>query len=177
MAKNKVTVNFDFKKMAKAMRQRYTKVINDMFLANINKTIQQGIDSGKDINGNKFKKLEDSTIEIGNNTGNPVFKTLDRTENMRKTKLFKATTGNLVARIEMVGKSKKRKKNVIYGQYHNKGFTTSPKSAVPNKKVEKREWFGIPKDFRDGGKDYKKYVAEIERMIMSDLRIPPKTIK
>ena len=174
MAKNKVVVNFDFKKMAKKMKKRYTKVINDMFLANINKSIKRGIDSGKDINGNKFKKLEDSTIEIGNNTGNPVFKTLDRTENMRKTTLFKATTGNLVARIEMVGKSKK---GAIYGQYHNKGFTTSPNSAVPNKKVEKREWFGIPKDFRGGGKDYKKYVAEIERMILADLKLPPKTIK
>ena len=174
MAKNKVTVNFDFKKMAKAMRQRYTKVINDMFLANINKTIQQGIESGKDINGDKFEELKDSTEQIGINTKNPIKQPLIRTGNMRKTRLFKATTGNLVARIEMVGKSKK---GAIYGQYHNKGFTTSPDSAVPNKKVPKREWFGIPKDFRDGGKDYKKYVAEIERMIMSDLRIPPKTIK
>ena len=174
MAKNNVIVNFDFKKMARKMRQRYTKVINDMFLANINKTIQKGIDTSTDIDGNKFKKLEDSTIEIGNNTGNPVFKTLDRTENMRKTKLFKATTGNLVARIEMVGKSKN---GDIYGQYHNKGFTTSPNSAVPNKDVPQREWFGIPKDYREGGKEYKKYVAEIERMIMADLRIPPKTIK
>ena len=160
--------------MSKALRKRYTIVINDMFLANINKTIQQGIESGKDINGNKFKGLKDSTKEIGENTGNPAKQPLIRTGNMRKTTLFKATTGNLVARIEMVGKSKK---GDIYGQYHNKGFTTSPDSAVPNKKVPKREWFGIPKDFRGGGKEYKKYVAEIERMIMNDLKIPPKRIK
>ena len=174
MAKNKVVVNFDFKKMARKMKKRYTKVINDMFLANINKSIQQGIEGGKDINKSSFAPLKDSTKEIGENTGNPAKQPLIRTGNMRKTRLFKATTGNLVARIEMVGKSKK---GAIYGQYHNKGFTTSPNSAVANKKVPKREWFGIPKDFRGGGKDYKKYVAEIERMILADLRIPPKTIK
>ena len=167
MAKNKVTVNFDFKKMAKAMRQRYTKVINDMFLANINKTIQQGIESGKDINGDKFEELKDSTEQIGINTKNPIKQPLIRTGNMRKTRLFKATTGNLVARIEMVGKSKK---GAIYGQYHNKGFTTSPNSAVPNKKVEKREWFGITKEMKPGGSAYENFVRLALRAMVKSLR-------
>tara|TARA_Y100001963_G_scaffold48648_1_gene68399 strand:- start:1405 stop:1929 length:525 start_codon:yes stop_codon:yes gene_type:complete len=174
MAKNKIYVNFDFRKMARKLNKRYTQLINDMFLTNINKAIQQGIDNSKDINGTRFERIKDSTIEIGNNTKNPVKKPLNRTGNMRKTKLFKATTGNLLAKIEMAGKSKGGK---LYGQYHNKGFTTSPNSAVPNKDVPKRNWFGIHEDFRKNGKLYKKFMQQIYKRIVSDLRIPRKRVK
>lgn len=35
-----------------------------------------------------------------------------------------------------------------YGVYHNEGFTTASNSMIPNKKVPKREWFGITKDMQ-----------------------------
>lgn len=45
-----------------------------------------------------------------------------------------------------------------YGVYHNEGFTTASNSMIPNKKVPKREWFGITKDMQKNGSQYKKFV-------------------
>ena len=47
-------------------------------------------------------------------------------------------------------------------QAKGQGTTNSSKSRYPNAKVEKREWFGITKEMKPGGSDYKKTIAQIK---------------
>ena len=161
---SRVKKTFSFKKLADKIDDIIVKDINALG-NHINKTIQEGIDSGKDINGNSFEPLHDSTKAFGGK------KPLDRTGNMRKTKPTKATKSKLQYIIDMVGKSKKGRH---YGAYHNTGFT-----IVKNKfterympeaigvQVKPREWFGIPKSMTPGQPDYQKAVVERSLRIKS----------
>ena len=143
---------FSFKKLANKLDSIIVADLNAVG-NHINKAIQDGIDSGKDIKGKSFKRLEPVTVELGGK------KPLNRTGNMRKTKKTPATPNNHRFIIEMVGKSKK---GAYYGAYHNTGFTqTNPKQWFHLAEVKKREWFGIPKSMYPGKAEYKK--AKLER--------------
>jgi hypothetical protein len=72
-----------------------------------------------------------------------------RQKKLRNTKIDFANPSKMVSRVVMV---------TDYGVYHNEGFTTASNSMIPNKKVPKREWFGITKDMQKNGSQYKKFV-------------------
>ena len=149
---------FSFKKFANKLDSIIVADLNTVG-NHINKAIQDGIDSGKDINGGSFKSLEPITKELGGN------KPLDRTGNMRKTKKIPATRAKKSFIIQMNGKSKK---GAYYGAYHNTGFTqTNPKQWFHGAKVPKREWFGIPKSMFPGEDAYQKAIASRSLMVRS----------
>ena len=127
--------------------------------ARLNKSIQENLNAGVDINGKRFDRLKDSTVDLGGS------KPLRRTGNMSKTKLTKATRVNPVYSIEMRGfagskddQGRKRNKGARakYGALHNEGYTTSPKSMIPGKEVHARKWFGITKYMKPNVKNLKK---------------------
>ncbi len=132
----------------------------------LNKSIQDNLESGIDVNGKPFKKLKDVTKELGGS------QPLRRTKKMGKTRLTQATINDPVYTIEMRGfagssddQGRKRKKGArtLYGALHNQdgGYVTSPKSMIPNKKVPQRKWFGITKEMQPNGKEFKKAIKEI----------------
>jgi hypothetical protein len=165
----KIKTNFSYKKLARKLPDILSDSLN--VLGNhINKAIQDGIDSGRDINDKTFEPLSTkSTLPMRNRDGYG-FSPLKLRGHLRKTKKTPATDANPVFKIEMVGKSQKtlpllagkkvNRKNpgVVYGAFHNQkgGYRTSPKSAIPNKKVPQRKWFGIPDSALPGGSEYKK---------------------
>ena len=146
----KIKQTFSFKKLANKLEKIIVQDLNTVG-NHINKAIQDGIDSGKDINGSSFRPLEPITVALGGK------KPLDRTGNMRKTKKIPATRAKKSFIIEMAGKSKKGR---YYGAYHNTGFTqTNEKQWFYGSKVPKREWFGIPKSMFPGVSAYEKAIA------------------
>ena len=135
----------------------------------INNSIQKGIEQGKDIDGKSFKPLKPSsrdarkarTLYYGKQSGSG-FKPLMWSENLRKTSKKPATLTKHKFIIEM-----NAARGYQYGAMHNQkgGYITSPKSAVPNKKVPQRKWFGIPKDMRTNGKELELAVNNLGRNI------------
>ena len=158
MPKNRIRKTFSFKKLA----NKLDKIIVDDLNAvgnHINKAIQDGIDSGKDIKDGSFKSLEPITVALGGK------KPLDRTGKMRKTKKIPATRAKKQFIIEMAGKSKKGR---YYGAFHNTGFKqTNKKQWFYGSKVPKREWFGIPKSMFPGEAAYQKAIASRSLMVRS----------
>lgn len=173
-----VRKNFSFNKLKKKLPEIVEDNLN-ILGAHINRAIQDGIESGKDLNGKSFKPLKESTKELRSGTT-----PLKRKGKLRKTKLTKATAENLVFKIEMVGKSqktiptmggrkvKRTSAGKVYGAFHNQkgGYTTSSKSAIPGKKVPQRKWFGIPDSALPGGKEYDKASAKRRIHIRKALR-------
>ena len=167
MAKRHFRTTFSFGKLSRKLDKIVADQIN-VLARNINKAIQDGIDFGRDINGRSFEPLHDSTKAFGGK------KPLDRTGNMRKTKKIPARRGKHEFIIEMAGKSKKGR---YYGAYHNTGYTIVAnkftKRYMPKAigtKVEKREWFGIPKNMQPGKSEYNKATVERRMRIRSAWR-------
>ena len=171
MAKVKVKTNFDYNKLARKIPEIIEDNLN-ILGAHINRAIQDGIDNGTDITGKPFAKLStDSTTKLRSGSSPLLSEGV-----LRKTKLTKATSSNPVFTIKMNGKSKKtlpmlngkkvkRKNTSFYGAFHNQkgGYRTSPKSAIPNKDVPQRKWFGIPDSALPGGTEYEK--ASVSRKL------------
>jgi len=152
-----VKKSFSNRKLAGILDDMMAEQLNIMG-KNINDAIQNGIDIGLDIDDNRIEPLAPSTLAKRQAKGQGT-KPLDITGNMRKTKLTQASRSNQVYTIEMVGKSSRT--GNVYGAFHNQGYTNSSRSRYPNAKVPKREWFGIPKQSKPGGSDYKKVMAQI----------------
>ena len=105
---NSFTTTFDFNKL----KDQINTIMKDQLnvLGNgINKSIQDGIDAGKDIEGNNFEPLHDITTMTGG------AKILERTGTMKKTNKDPATEGNLAFEITMTGKSSRT--GNFYGAY------------------------------------------------------------
>ena len=162
MAKKGLKKNFNYKKLGNAM----PKIISDnlnVWGNWINKEIQESLTRGEDVKGGKFPSLRESTKSLREGST-----PLIRKGQMRKTKIRKSTPSTLTFQIEMVGKSqkavptmgtkrvKRKKHGQQYGVFHNEGYTTSAKSAIPGKKVPARKWWGIPKAALPGGKGWNK---------------------
>ena len=145
--------NFDLSKLATALEPLIIRSINT-HMSHLNNSIQDNLDLGEDIKNQPFTELSDTTIVNRLMKGQGT-KPLVITGNMRKTKVTNAKFGDPVASIDVVGKSKGKKK-IIYGAAHNKGYTNSRGVTVP-----KREWFGFTKDFKPGGRAYKAMIANI----------------
>ena len=142
----KVTKTFSLGKLAKQLDTTIVTGLNQL-IVRLNKSIQQNLESGKDINNTTYKSLSPVTQDMRDNRQGYYSKgggggTLNWSGTMRKTKVTKAKPGpEAVAKIEMTGK----RKGVHYGAYHNQG----------GGKLPKREWFGITKDMKPGGKELK----------------------
>ena len=183
MEKSGVKSNFDYGKLSKKLPGIIAANLN--ILGNwINKAIQDGIKNGKDVDGNPFASLSPkSTLPMRNRDGYG-FTKLKISGTMKKTKRIPATKNRLQFEIQATGKSLKTKpllngkkvkrKNAgqIYGAYHNQsnGYITSSDSAIPNKKVPQRKWFGIPKSAQPGGKIYQKASLNRKLHIRAALR-------
>ena len=154
--------NFNLKKLANGLDKLTADNLN-VLGNNVNKAIQDGLDKGHKLNGDTHTPLKKSTLNKRQQQGYPSGPPLVRSGNMRKTKKKAATPNNQVFEIQMTGKSKRT--GAYYGAYHNEGYTNSPKSAYPAKKVPKREWFGIPKSAKPGGKQMKKTITEMRRRV------------
>ena len=156
MARSKVKMNFSYDKLSRKLAQNITTGINQLG-KRINIKIGENLKNGVDLSGTKSHKplSPDSTIPIRNRRGQGN-KPLVISGKLEERKIKQATISNPVFEIEMTGKGRK---GFIYGSLHQKGYTTAATSAIPNKKVPARKWFGIPKSCKPGGKDWKKSVA------------------
>ena len=144
--------NFSFKRSAFFINKNIADSLN-LMAAYQNEAIQRGIANKTDINGKRFDRLKESTLEIRNKRKQG-FTPLDRmkgerAKKLRNTKIEKATQSKLVSKVKMM---------TDYGVYHNEGFDTDPDSMIPNKKVPARRWFGISKEMRSGGKQHEKFI-------------------
>ena len=131
---------------------------------NINKKIQDNTSAGKDVNDRPFAPLStETTIPDRERKGFQSGPPLDRSGKLKSTKIDR---GDLKYTIKMAG----RKKGLAYGALHNEGYTTSAKSAYPNKRVPARKWFGIPKGFTGDGKEAKLFKKQLANIIGSAFR-------
>ena len=135
MSKPKIKIKrtFDYKKLARQLPQVIADGLNEKAKW-INLVIQDGINTGKDLDGKTFKKL--SPVTLARRKKKMTGKTpLYETGKMSQTRIKRAKPSDLTATI--FTKSK-------YGIYHNEGN--------PSMKLPKRKWFGVNKDNKPGGK-------------------------
>ena len=164
MAKSaKIKTTFSLKKLAKKVPGLMVDLLNAKGKA-IHDGIQNGIDLQKDIKDKSYKSMRQSTKDLRTKKQQGT-KLLDISGTMRQTKQIKATINNPQYTIMNTGKSKRT--GAYYGAFHNKGYTNSnkPKQWFKGAKIPKREWFGIPKNSKPGGKDYQKSSAVALAMI------------
>lgn len=140
------------------------------FLQNVSNGIiarlQWGIDNGRNINGDPFKR----------SNPNP---TREATINMRKSKSLQSPDtpilhgrGKLRDSFQMTPianntKLKLNKDSIYdsYGKYHNSGFKTGGTSAIPNVNVPARKYWGIPKTWKEGGTAYNTAMREFASIL------------
>tara|TARA_S200002703_G_scaffold160073_1_gene176550 strand:- start:1638 stop:2159 length:522 start_codon:yes stop_codon:yes gene_type:complete len=167
--------NYSYKKASRLINGIISETLTDMARYQ-NQSIQQGIDTSTDINGKKFKKLSEAstlpirqrrmqgftplqTMKIGNIGASGA--DLQSSKSLRATKIIKAKQSSLISKVIMVNK---------HGVYHNQkgGFTTG--GMIKGAKVEQREWFGMTKDMKAGGSQYKKFVKMTMTKIKNSLK-------
>ena len=170
----KASKNFSFSKSSEAIGSIVAKTLNKM-ARHLNSSIQKGIDTSTDINGNKFTKLsKDSTLPIRNrrNHGFTPLDTMQATPSGRQSSRSLRATRITTAKPKDLfrGMTSKIKMVQDHGLFHNDGFTTGSKSMIPNKRVPKREWFGITKEMKPGGSAYENFVRLALRSMVKSLR-------
>jgi len=153
-----VKKSFSNRKLAGILDDMMAEQLNIMG-KNVLDGLNNNLDLGLDVNDNRFEPLAGTTL-YNRNEKRQGTKPLSITGNMIKTKLTQATRNKQVYTIELIGKSKRTGK--VYGAFHNKGYTNSSKSRYQNAQVPKREWFGITKQMKPGGSDYKKAIEQIK---------------
>jgi phage gpG-like protein len=67
-----------------------------------------------------------------------------------------------------------QRRNVYYGSLHNEGFTTG--GMIPGKKVPARNWFGIPKEYKKGGKRYEEASRQMRFRLRRSLQSAMKKV-
>ena len=148
--------NYSPGKAARNVDNLIAKMLTDMAKWQ-NEAIQSGIDNKRDIEGKPFTALsKDSTLPIRNRRKQG-FTPLDtgktgRKKKLRNTRVYPATQKKHIAIVEM---------QTSYGVYHNEGFTAKGWFKKHPKKVPARNWFGISKEVRPGGRKYKVFVKTV----------------
>ncbi len=151
--------NYNVKKLGDSVIDSFILAYRPM-VNELNRQIFETTEKSIDIHGKKFVPLKDSTTSIRKKRGQPKQPPLKITGKMRGTKVIQATKTKPSFEIVMTGQAK----GVHYGVLHNEGFTTG--GMIPGKKVPARNWFGIPKEYRKGGKRYE----EARRQVRFNLR-------
>lgn len=146
-----VKTTFDLGKLGRGLDQIIANSMNQ-WGNRINKRIQDGVDSGTDIDGKAFEGLADVTKALGGS------KPLKRTGNMKKTKKLPSTPKDFTFTIKMDGKSSRT--GAFYGAFHNEGYTNSfkKKQWFKGAEIPPRKWFGISEELRPGGSELEKIV-------------------
>ena len=154
----KVISTFDLGKLSRKLSELVDDGLDSM-ATRVNHSIQKGIDTGVDIENKPFEPLGPARSSVRG----PGAKILDDEGRMRKTTLIKASAsgGKHTAIIRMSGR---RAKGKYVGTLHNEGYTVTA-GRFKGSTVPKRNWFGIPKDMRAGGKEYKKAIGLIKKDI------------
>ena len=171
----KASKNFSFSKSSEAIGTIVARTLNKM-ARHLNASIQKGIDTSTDIHGNKFKRLsEDSTLPIRNKRkhGFTPLDTMQTTASGRQSSRSLRATRITTAKPKDLFRGMTSKIRMVqdHGLFHNEGFTTGSKSMIPNKKVEKREWFGITKEMKKDGSQYKIFVKMTLTKITLSIKI------
>ncbi len=168
----KVARNFDINKLLKS---NATALWLNQWGNLINQSIQDGLNKGEDINGDRFEPGGEFTHK-STHDGHPHKRPLIRSGRLQKSvrklpakrkKLSFTIKSNVKSKarwnIEVDGKKysgTRSKKGINYGAMHNRGkitaYKTSSSSFIKNKNVKPRIWFGIPKDLLVGGDKYNK---------------------
>ena len=151
--------NYNVRKLGDGVTQAFIDAYRPM-VNELNRQIFETTEKSVDIHGKKFKSLKKSTTSIRKKRGKPEQPPLKITGKMRGTKIIQATKTKPSFEIEMTGTNK----GVYYGALHNQGFTSS--GMIPGKKVPARKWFGIPKEYKKGGRKYE----EARRQVRDNLR-------
>ena len=151
--------NYNVRKLGDSVTQAFIDAFRPM-VNELNRQILETTEKSIDIHGKKFKSLKKSTTSIRKKRGQAPQPPLLITGKMRGTQIITATPNKLSFEIKMTG----QKKGVHYGALHNEGFTTG--GMIPGKKVPARTWFGIPKEFKKGGKRFE----EARRQVRFKLR-------
>ena len=158
----KVKTTFSLAKLGRKIDKTIVTGLNTM-MNHLNKEIQEHLEAGKDIHGKPYESLSEVTQNMRDNKMGYYSKgggggTLNWSGNMRKTKKTPAVPGAVpTAKIEMVGK----RKGQHYGAYHNEG--ASRKSG----NLPQREWFGMTKSMKPGGKELNKALGIIKLGIVA----------
>ena len=158
-----VKKDFNLNRVANTLDDIFIDAINQLG-NHLNVSIQNGLDESTDIHGKPFKKLKKSTIKARENhpkrPENSPKPLLDKgqkdpqaTNALRSVNKKLATTASKV----FVLKAK-----TPYGTLHNTGFV-NPKGAF----VPKREWFGMTKDIKPGGDQYKRAMLDVKLRVVS----------
>ena len=169
--------NYSFKKASRLINGIISEALTDMARYQ-NESIQRGIDTSTDIKGGKFKKLsKDSTLPIRQRRmqGFTPLQTMKvgkigssgadfaTSKSLRATRIIKAKKSSLISKVIIVNK---------HGVYHNQEGGFEAKGWMkPPQKVEQRQWFGITKEMKAGGGQYKKFVKMTMTKIKNSLRI------
>ena len=170
----KASKNFSFSKSSEAIGTIVARTLNKM-ARHLNASIQKGIDTSTDIHGNKFKRLsEDSTLPIRNKRkhGFTPLDTMQTTASGRQSSRSLRATRITTAKPKDLFRGMTSKIRMVqdHGLFHNEGFVTGKTSMIPNKKVEKREWFGITNEMKPGGSAYENFVRLALRAMVKSLR-------
>lgn len=154
-----VKKDFNLNRVANFLDEIYMDAVNRLG-SRLNKSIQDGLENSRDINGNAFEKL--SPVTIANRKQSNPKPLLDKGTNrqainaLRSIKKKPATKDTLEFELEATSP---------YGGLHNTGFV-NPKGAT----VPQREWFGLTKDIKPGGEEYKKMMLEIKLRIVAKFK-------
>ena len=158
--KTRIRRTYSFKKLQRKFPSIVADALN-VIGKRLVKSMMDGIDRGRDINGNSFAPLKSTTKALGGKQ--PLKRTGKMQDGLRK---YPATVSKLQFMIEMNAKSR----GEVYGAFHNMGYKNSPDSWFPNAEVPKRKWFGLTKEMKPGGAEFKKAIKEIHKRVVSAWR-------
>jgi hypothetical protein len=161
--------NYNLNKFGNSFIQAFIDAYKPM-INELNRQIYETTERSVDIHGKKFKSLKKSTTNIRKQRGQPEQPPLKITGKMRGTKIIQATKAKPSFEIEMTG----QRRNVYYGSLHNEGFTTG--GMIPGKKVPARNWFGIPKEYKKGGKRYEEASRQMRFRLRRSLQSAMKKV-
>ena len=157
----KIKKTFSFKKLEKKMPGIIASTIN-VIGNRLVKSIKDNVKSGRDIDGSSFEPLKDSTKALGGKK--PLFRSGKMIKGIKKTPAEAGDDPKFI--LEMTSESR----GEVYGAFHNMGYKNSPDSWFPNAEVPKRKWFGLTKEMKPGGSEFKKAIKEIHKRVVSAWR-------
>ena len=157
----KIRSNFSFRNVGDALDDIFIDAVNQLG-NHLNVSIQNGLDEGIDIHGKSFEQLKPHSVELrGDSAPKPLLNRGLKNPNdpraLRATGIVKANAQK--PRFQLQSKN-------VHGYWHNIGFKqTSPKQWYTGAVVPKREWFGLTKDVKPGGDQYKRMQLDIKLRI------------
>lgn len=157
----KIKSNFSFRNVGDALDDIFIDAVNQLG-NHLNVSIQNGLDEGIDIHGKSFEKLKPHSIKLrGDSAPKPL---LNRgLKNPSDPKALRAVSKKIATSQKPMFKLEGKN---THGYWHNIGFVqTSPKQWYTGAAVPKREWFGLTKDVKPGGDQYKRMQLDIKLRI------------